>query len=69
MNRTLPIERLLAGRAGSGLFGTLLRTFVVWQQRRRARNGLARLDAHMLSDIGLTLGEALREHSKPFWRD
>jgi uncharacterized protein YjiS (DUF1127 family) len=69
MNRTLPIERLLVGKAGSGLFGTILKTLAVWHQRRRARNGLARLDRHMLSDIGLTPGEALNEHSKPFWRD
>ena len=40
----------------------------VWQDRRRQRFTLARLDDRMLHDIGLTSADVDRELSKPFWR-
>jgi len=40
----------------------------VWQDRRRQRLTLARLDDRMLHDIGLTYSDVDREISKPFWR-
>lgn len=35
----------------------------VWRQRR----ALARLDARMLADIGVTEAEALKEAARPIW--
>lgn len=40
----------------------------VWQERRRQRFTLARLDDRMLRDIGLTYADVEGEISKPFWR-
>ncbi len=39
-----------------------------WEIRRQTRRDLARLDAHLLADIGLTPGLADCECQKPFWR-
>jgi uncharacterized protein YjiS (DUF1127 family) len=36
--------------------------------RYRSRMELARMDAHMLKDIGITAVEAEYEANKPFWR-
>jgi uncharacterized protein YjiS (DUF1127 family) len=41
---------------------------LLWQERARSRHQLARLDARMLKDIGLSRLDALREADKPFWR-
>ena len=38
-----------------------------WDERRRTRRALARLDAHILRDIGLTDTRAKAECRKPFW--
>ncbi len=50
-----------------------LRTFVAWcvaaADRRRQRYILSTLDERLLSDIGLTRGQASFESSKPFWRE
>lgn len=35
--------------------------------RQRTRRALAQLDDRMLSDIGITREQALREAGKPFW--
>ena len=45
-------------------------TFSVTQAltRRRDRRILARLDQHLLRDIGLTHEDAQSEVAKPFWR-
>ncbi len=44
-------------------------SFVVAAYRRyRTRQILARLDGHMLKDIGVTFAEAEHEANKPFWR-
>lgn len=36
--------------------------------RSRGRSSLAELDHRLLSDIGVSRAEALRESGKPFWR-
>ena len=40
-----------------------------WDDRRRTRSSLARLDDHLLADIGLGSDNAATEYAKPFWRD
>ncbi|AWB48560.1 hypothetical protein HYN69_08600 [Gemmobacter aquarius] len=40
-----------------------------WEDRRRTRTSLARLDDHLLQDIGLGADSAASEFAKPFWRD
>ena len=39
-----------------------------WETRRQTRRDLARLDTHLLTDIGLTRHLAECECNKPFWR-
>ena len=58
-----PRRSLMLG-AVVGLFDQL----AVWQERRRQRFTLARLDDRMLRDIGLTAVDVQHEISKPFWR-
>jgi uncharacterized protein YjiS (DUF1127 family) len=64
-------------RSGIGIRGpkpssftlkSLFDFLAVWQDRRRQRQTLARLDDRMLSDIGLTAADVDAEISKPFWR-
>jgi uncharacterized protein YjiS (DUF1127 family) len=58
------------GRAGRRL--NVLRFIfdgvAVWQERRRQRSALSRLDNRMLRDIGLSLADVEHEIAKPFWR-
>ena len=42
--------------------------FKSWREREQARQMLARFDARMLEDIGITETEAWRETRLPFWR-
>ena len=60
----LRLRRSLVLGAVVGLFDQLS----VWQDRRRQRFTLARLDDRMLRDIGLTSVDVQHEISKPFWR-
>jgi uncharacterized protein YjiS (DUF1127 family) len=41
----------------------------MWQARTATRHALARLDDHLLLDIGLTRADVERERMKPFWRE
>jgi uncharacterized protein YjiS (DUF1127 family) len=41
---------------------------LAWQTRQTTRNGLARLDAHLLDDIGLSARARGAECAKPFWQ-
>ena len=50
------------------LFRAALALVGQWRERARQRRQLARLDARMLRDIGVTAAEAERECEKPFWR-
>jgi uncharacterized protein YjiS (DUF1127 family) len=61
--------RLLIPGWRVGLFPSRVAERVIdWQERARQRAMLARLDDHLLRDVGLTRAEALREYEKPFWR-
>ena len=37
-------------------------------RRHRSRAALARMDSHLLKDIGVSFAEAEHEANKPFWR-
>ena len=41
---------------------------LLWQERGRLRSALARLDDHLLRDIGVSHEEAAHECAKPVWR-
>lgn len=45
------------------------RPVLVWSERRHQRLSLPAIVAvkHLLDDIGVTRGQALREAGKPFW--
>ena len=60
-------ETLFLG-ATTGLVQRLRTTFAEAAARRRHRRTLARLDAHLLRDIGLSPDDAQSEAAKPFWR-
>lgn len=51
------------------LFGAAMQVVLAWETRRRMRTDLARLDPHLLRDIGVNPDAAMAEASKPFWRD
>ena len=55
----------LTGAAG---ISALRRLVVRWMARRRDRQALARLDTHLLRDIGLDAGRAADEAARPFWK-
>jgi uncharacterized protein YjiS (DUF1127 family) len=61
---TLKPRRSYVLQAVVGVFEHL----AVWQDRRRQRSILARLDDRMLRDIGLTYADVEGEIAKPFWR-
>lgn len=46
---------------------SLARRLVQWVDARRSRQALARLDGHLLKDIGLEPTAALSEAQRPFW--
>jgi uncharacterized protein YjiS (DUF1127 family) len=46
----------------------LLQRLALWVAVARQRRALARLDAHALSDIGLTPERAQTESRRPFWQ-
>lgn len=46
----------------------LLALVRLWRARCRQRAQLARLDARLLRDIGVTPADAEREINKPFWQ-
>jgi uncharacterized protein YjiS (DUF1127 family) len=50
------------------LFLRALATLSVWHRRIVSRNELARLDARMLADAGITEAQRYEELHKPFWR-
>ena len=59
---TLPL------RARHGVVARLIQTVTTLVTRRRDRQRLGRLDAHLLRDIGLDAQDARRESDKPFWQ-
>lgn len=60
--KTLPL------RARPGFVARLVEFLTVATTRRRERNRLGQLDAHLLRDIGLDASTARDECDKPFWR-
>lgn len=59
--RSIPLH------ARPGLVGRLSLAIAAAFARRRDRQVLARLDAHLLRDIGLSPEDARTECAKPFW--
>jgi uncharacterized protein YjiS (DUF1127 family) len=56
-------------RASSEAENPIVATFREWRRRAHERAQLARLDDHMLQDIGLTRADAEFLINKPFWRE
>jgi uncharacterized protein YjiS (DUF1127 family) len=56
------------GVSGDSAAVRAAKLLLTWQERASERHALASLDAHMLSDIGLSRADAWREAAKPFWR-
>jgi uncharacterized protein YjiS (DUF1127 family) len=52
-----------------GVLSNLVSLGVVWHRRIHTRRDLARMDRHLLSDIGLTEEDVRAEAGKPFWRE
>lgn len=59
---TLPL------RARPGVVARLIQIVTTVASRRRDRQRLGQLDAHLLRDIGLEAQDARRESAKPFWQ-
>jgi uncharacterized protein YjiS (DUF1127 family) len=55
-------------RARKGFVARLTTALAAALTRRRDRQRLGQLDAHLLRDIGLDATEARRESAKPFWQ-
>ena len=47
---------------------TVPETLVAWQTRSEVRHAMGALDDRLLSDMGITRADALREAAKPFWK-
>ena len=56
-------------RLPAGLLETVLTTVFLWSERMRQRQELLELSDYGLKDLGLTRGDAVREHSKWFWQE
>jgi uncharacterized protein YjiS (DUF1127 family) len=60
------------GHRSAASFGDLVQRladrYQVWSRRAASREELLNLDDRLLSDIGLTPGDAAAEAAKPFWR-
>ena len=63
---TTALTRSHAART-QGFVAAVQSLLQAWSARARARRALGRLDAHMLSDIGLDADAAAREVGRPFW--
>ncbi len=61
-------QTITTQRHVSGL-QSVLRAVHAWASRHRSRQSLARLDDHMLRDIGLGRQDAQQECTKAFWQD
>jgi uncharacterized protein YjiS (DUF1127 family) len=70
MSMSTTTLRSTAGSAAASdryLPGNLIARLRAVQARHASRQALARMDARLLADIGLTREQALREAAKPFW--
>lgn len=48
--------------------GQIIAKAKLWANRSRQRKQLARLDARLLADIGITAEQVKLEIAKPFWK-
>lgn len=66
----MPLTRTdnLSFATAPGLLARLGKVALLAAARRRDRRALARLDQHLLRDIGLSRDEARSEVAKPFWQ-
>jgi uncharacterized protein YjiS (DUF1127 family) len=71
MERTVSSELFYEETAQSAKGSLVLRMFanlMLWQRRLSSRHQLARLDARLLADAGISEAQRYEELSKPFWR-
>ena len=71
MERTLSSAQLQTHSVASDKSAWLLRviaTLSLWQRRIVSRRQLARLDARLLADAGISENQRYVELQKPFWR-
>ncbi|HEX5843943.1 MAG TPA: DUF1127 domain-containing protein [Pseudomonas sp.] len=71
MERTLSSELFFDHSQANNLSALplrLLATVLQWQRRLVSRRQLARLDARLLADAGISEAQRHAELSKPFWR-
>lgn len=53
----------------SQTMAAVMQTLRTWRKRASGRRALSQLSQQMLSDIDVEPREAMREASKPFWRE
>lgn len=71
MERTLSSDLLFDHSQANNVSALPLRMFstlMLWQRRVVSRRQLARLDARLLADAGISEAQRHAELSKPFWR-
>jgi uncharacterized protein YjiS (DUF1127 family) len=71
MERTLSSDLFFDHSQSTGSSAMPLRMFstlMLWQRRIVSRSQLARLDARLLADAGISEAQRQNELSKPFWR-
>jgi uncharacterized protein YjiS (DUF1127 family) len=71
MTTAIQTTGIAARRPASGATGLVTRiasVFGVWRERALSRAHLGTLDQRLLSDIGMSQADALREAGKPFWQ-
>lgn len=70
MERTLSSDLFQANTKTAQTSAPLrfLANLMLWQRRIASRHQLARLDARLLADAGISEAQRYEELSKPFWR-
>ena len=71
MERTLSSDMVFESNAQQTHASLPLRALsnlLLWQRRLSSRRQLARLDARLLADAGISEAQRYEELSKPFWR-
>ena len=61
------LGRVSTGDTFSGFFKALASVLALWVERYEQRRHLAEMDDRMLSDIGVSRGDARVEADKVFW--
>jgi uncharacterized protein YjiS (DUF1127 family) len=71
MERTVSSDLLFKSSTANASTSAPLRVLanlMLWQRRIASRHQLARLDARLLADAGISEAQRSEELSKPFWR-